>query len=211
MRIVKKLNTKSTQDGFTLIELLMVILVIAILAVIGITQFVNYGKDSRDAATRANLQMLRRAIAEKNAMMRVRCGVESVSWPPVANINGNDITGNTTGPGGYTPSANTPCSILTDVPVSSDQKFISAGIPVNPWSDDIHALTASNVVYQCQTPPATGTPGTPCTGTRDSAGTSNGDCATAYGHGWCYDPVTGEIWANSARNNGDGTGNEWSF
>jgi prepilin-type N-terminal cleavage/methylation domain-containing protein len=200
---------KSTQDGFTLIELLMVILVIAILAVIGITQFVNYGKDSRDAATKSNLQILRRAIAEKNGMMRVRCGAENVTYPPVANINSNDITGNSTinaaaGTAGQSVTAEQPCTSTTDVPVTADRLFVSVGIPVNPWSANIHTLSDpnNNAVWDC---------GGSCT--RGNNTNPGGQCTTNWGNGWCYFPATGEVWPNSSRNDGkeSTTGNEYLF
>jgi len=186
---VKKLGKKLSnlnQGGFTLIELLMVILVIAILAVIGITQFVNYGKDSRDAATKSNLQILRRAIAEKNGMMRVRCNVQTASFPPVDSINANDING------GATP----PCtSSQVTIP---DSLFISAGIPVNPWSKLIQTnQAASSLIVDCQ---ATGS----CqpVGSRCSLNCA-GSTYDGTENGWCYNSVTGEIWANTARNDGD--------
>ncbi|NDG84653.1 MAG: type II secretion system protein [Proteobacteria bacterium] len=200
MRIVNNLK-KSKQDGFTLIELLMVILVIAILAVIGITQFVNYGKDSRDAATKSNLQILRRAIAEKNGMIRLRCNVQDSRFPLTASINANNILTPT-----YTSATSlvdSPCQ-AGDVPVAADQLFVTAGIPVNPWSDDIHSVpNHSNTVYTTvASRPQPGDPWATCT-----AG-ANDD------HGWCYNPTTGEIWANSAANDGNGiahTGNEHTF
>jgi prepilin-type N-terminal cleavage/methylation domain-containing protein len=179
---VKKL-TQSNQKGFTLIELLMVILVIAILAVIGITQFVNYGKDSRDAATKANLQVLRRAISEKNGIMRLRCNVQTVSFPNVASINANDISdGNSTCSPAYV--------------TAPDSLFVAAGIPVNPWSNDIQTSEAnSRLVTACT--------GTGCTVfgshcTLDCAGVAH----VGTENGWCYNETTGEIWANTRRNDG---------
>jgi prepilin-type N-terminal cleavage/methylation domain-containing protein len=207
MRIVNNLKM-SRQDGFTLIELLMVILVIAILAVIGITQFVNYGKDSRDAATKANLQILRQAIAEKNGMIRVRCAVQDSRFPLTASVSANNILT----PAYDGTSANSPCQ-SSDVPVTADQLFTAAGIPVNPWSVDIRTNPgAANSVYNCQAsdPPTSGS--SACTRSNTTCG------ATAAGNGWCYDPLTGEIWANSANNDGSGvpgtpgtTGTEYTF
>jgi prepilin-type N-terminal cleavage/methylation domain-containing protein len=190
---------KSTQDGFTLIELLMVILVIAILAVIAITQFVNYGKDSRDAATKANLQIIRRAISEKNGMIRIRCNVQDSRFPLTAAINANSILSPAYVLGDATTS---PCQ-ATDVPIAADQLFVAAGIPVNPWSDDIHSTpNNSNTVYEC----------TSCT--KPVPGGAWADCNGVSDHGWCYNPITGDVWANSAANDGNGiahTGTEFTY
>ncbi|MBU6152761.1 MAG: type II secretion system GspH family protein [Bdellovibrionales bacterium] len=178
--------TQTNQKGFTLIELLMVILVIAILAVIGVTQFVNYGKDSRDAATRANLQVLRRAISEKNGLMRLRCNVQTVSFPDAASINANDING---GASGCLPSQVT-------VP---DSVFVAGGIPVNPWSNDIQANEAlSRTVTACVGDATSGCTafGNHCA--RNCAGVAH----TGAENGWCYNQATGEIWANTRRNSG---------
>jgi type IV pilus assembly protein PilA len=180
---VKKL-TQSNEKGFTLIELLMVILVIAILAVIGITQFVNYGKDSRNAATKANLQVLRRAISEKNGIMRLRCNVQTVSFPNVASINANDIS-----------DGNSGCS-ATYVTVP-DNLFVAAGIPVNPWSHDIQTSEAnSRLVTACSGLGCT-VFGSHCT--FNCAGTVHDGTE----NGWCYNQDTGEVWANTGRNDGD--------
>ena len=87
-----KIRNWKKGEGFTLIELLLVILIIAILAVIGISQFTNFAQDSRDAATKANLTILRNAIAKMNGIMRVRCNVLTTAFPPITNLRQNDIT-----------------------------------------------------------------------------------------------------------------------
>jgi prepilin-type N-terminal cleavage/methylation domain-containing protein len=182
MQIVNR-QKKSTQDGFTLIELLMVILVIAILAFIGITQFVNYGKDARDATTKANLQILRRAISEKAAMMRVRCNVQDNSFPTATEISANDIT-------------NTSCTV-GQVPGLADRIFVAGGIPPNPWSTDIQTTPANAIlITDCQLTPAT-------------CADRTGACHTvAKGNGWCYNSVTGEIWAHSSNNDPTGAADD---
>jgi prepilin-type N-terminal cleavage/methylation domain-containing protein len=182
---VKKL-TQSNQKGFTLIELLMVILVIAILAVIGITQFVNYGKDSRDAATKANLQVLRRAISEKNGIMRLRCNVQTASFPSVLSINANDIS-----------DGNSTCAPANVT--APDSLFVTGGIPLNPWSSDIQTSEANSRLVTACTGAGCTVFGSHCT--FDCAGVAH----VGTENGWCYNETTGEIWANTRRNDGSGT------
>ena len=197
----------ANQNGFTLIELLMVILVIAILALIAIAQFINYGKDSRDAATRSNLQLLRRGISEKNGMMRVRCNIQDSSFPAVASINANDITIPTHVEGDITTG---PCTVA-QVPVSADRFYVALsnteggnnGIPVNPWG-----FARAFLVTDC-----IGTAACPGGVTDRSVDCVTGVAHTSHSDGWCYNHVTGEIWANSRNNLGDGlaTGDENTY
>ncbi len=180
--------------GFSLIEVLMVILLLGVLAAIGVTEFVNFGADSKDAAVKADLAILRRAIGMQNAQMRLRCGVSDASVPSLANLNNNDIT-----------FGSAPCT-TSQVLLASDRTFVANGtIPPNPWSD------------------STGNPSTvtACNGGGSCAGlgpNSATDCAgSAWGsageYGWCYDALAGDayagqIWANSAFNK---TTNEHTF
>lgn len=111
------------EQGFTLIELLMVILVIGVLAAMGISQFVNFGKDAKDAALKANLQLIRRGILAQNGMMRVRCGVTTADFPDVADLEANDIT-----------NGNSTCT-TTMIPNTEDRKFVTGDVlPDNPWT-----------------------------------------------------------------------------
>jgi len=127
---------KPNEQGFTLIELLMVILVIGVLAAIGITQFVNFGKDSRDAAAKANLQVLRRGIAAQNALMRTRCGYTGANWPTLAALQANDIT-----EGG----ASTIC-LAASFPNTEDAKFYAGTTaPANPWNSSASTNTATSI------------------------------------------------------------------
>ncbi len=128
------LKTNRIQEqGFTLIELLMVILVIGVLAAMGISQFVNFGKDAKDSALKANLQLIRRGISAQNGMMRVRCGVTTASFPDVQSIEANDIA-----------DGNSTCN-TTMIPNTEDRKFVSGDeLPNNPWTaagddaNDVH-------------------------------------------------------------------------
>ncbi len=175
-----KIRNWKKDEGFTLIELLLVILIIAILAVIGISQFTNFAQDSRDAATKANLTILRNAIAKMNGIMRIRCNVRTTSFPPLVNLQNNSII-----------HGGSPCTAaqLSSVgaAASNDAVFVATGIPVNPWSNStIDAInppgtsaTAPNAIHDCTDQPA------------------NVVYSTGAQIGWCYDQTTGKIWANS--------------
>ena len=191
----KKLN----QQGFTLIELLLVIVVVGILATVGITQFVNFGKDAREAAVKSNLQILRNAISAQNGMMRTRCGVTSNAWPPITALRGNDITlfDATDANAGATTVA---FCTTTQIGNTSDQKFVAVGLPPNPWQAPADLAIAGAT-----------SPYTPDDGFGVAVG---GDCGAGAGseklgtsrgagaYGWCYNEVTGELWANSTCNDG---------
>ena len=183
-----KANYKSNRKGFTLIEILMAILLISILALIGITQFTNFSKDAKDNATKANLKILRNGIAAQNGMMRIRCNVVTNAYPPVGDINANDIT--------------TSMCTTTQVPVLNDRLFVQTGIPVNPWGPG-----PTNTIVQADAAAIAGhIAGTAiaCTG---------GGAILTTSDGWCYDSASGNIWANSAKNDGAGaaTGKEYKF
>jgi prepilin-type N-terminal cleavage/methylation domain-containing protein len=194
-----KIRNWKKDEGFTLIELLLVILIIAILAVIGISQFTNFAQDSRDAATKANLQVLRNAIAKLNGIMRIRCNYQGASHPPIESLRLNDIT---------LPAANySGCTtelIQRNTTTTSDAIFIASGsIPPNPWSIRQELRL---------TPKALGaapTAGDNVVGTYSGtyandvflATTAEANARTASGdnNGWRYDPSTGIIYPNTSR------------
>ena len=170
---------KSQNKGFTLIEILMVILLIAVLALMGITQFQNYSTDAKDATTKANLQVLRRAIATQNAQMRLRCNVTASNPPPLTNLQANDIT-----------SGASPCT-TTQVSNRQDRGFVAGEVPANPWGS-----AQSNTVVAS----------TLSTSAQKATGNCGGTARGASDDGWCYNTTTGDIWANSAHNTGGATG-----
>ena len=188
---------KLNQKGFTLVELLLVILVLGILATVGITQFVNFGKDAREASVKSNLQILRNAIASQNGMMRNRCGITSSAWPLLGALRLNDITAVDTADANAGASTVAYCT-AAQIGNVMDQKFVAVGLPSNPWAAPADILAGG---LPAGIDDGFGTVvGSDCGNVGGSlkAGTSRG--AGAYG--WCYNEGTGEIWANSTCNDG---------
>ncbi len=216
--------TQMKQEGFTLIEILMVVLVIGILATIGITQFVNFGGDAKTAALKANLATLRNAIAAQNGLERIRCGKTSSAFPTLLNLRNNDITFVTAGaacqnPNVINPATGTPFADKDAINASyitlSDATFVANGIPPNPWSPD-GSSEAQRKTVTAWTPVAglaRAAAGTDCAGVLYNLSTTAALAVTAGQYGYCYNAANGQIWANSASNNGlnTGTGNEAAF
>ena len=174
-------NLRSLRDdGFTLIELLMVIAVIGILSAIGITQFTNFGADAKNAAVKANLNVLRNAIASRSILMSLRCDAASGTFPPLADLNANDIT----------TSACTQAQI--GLAALNDDPFVAGGIPANPWTNAL--ATAAGLANKADQADAAAilSHTAPCIAAKTRG------LATATG--WCYDVGTGKIWANSENN-----------
>jgi MSHA pilin protein MshA len=167
------------QSGFTLIEILMVVLLVAILAAVSIPQFIDFRVEAKDAATQSAAGTLRSAIANQYANIAVRCGANPGTFPTAAQIAANDIT-----------TGANPCT-TTEVPVVSDRQFVAgAGLPDNPWS----GTGTKNAAVAC-VGAATG-----CN--QLDATACDGNAYTAASSGWCYNPATGQIWANSQNSTG---------
>lgn len=157
-----------SQKGFSLIEILMVLILIAVLAAIAINAFINFRPQAENAAIQANLKVLRNAIAAKYGQMQLSCGTATGVFPPVINLNANDIT-----------SGATPCTAV-QIPVLSERAFVQGNIP-------IPLQNVSNVVIDC-------TAGGDCI--RGDANACDG--TAVFTNQWCYRPTTGEIWMDSA-------------
>jgi prepilin-type N-terminal cleavage/methylation domain-containing protein len=183
------MNTRRSfgHHGFTLIELLMTILIIGILAIVGITQFNNFSTDAKNAATRANLAIMRNAIGVMNAMERVRCGKTSLGFPAVGTLQSDDITGCTNAPaphagavgvlatcnfanlvdpktgvaytGGCAADAYSDAHYMSLFPMI-DRPFIQNTIPDNPWQASSEVLLFASTVTADT--PNVANPGGPC-------------------------------------------------
>jgi prepilin-type N-terminal cleavage/methylation domain-containing protein len=196
--------SKETQAGFTLIEILMVLILIAILAMAAITQFTNNSIDARNNTTKANLQLLRRAIGNMNGMQRLRCNVSKIAWPNVNALNENDITANMS----YCDKEHMLAvgkNVNIDFSSIEDRKFIKGGIPINPWGPGASssANNGARKVHLCASDGCSNR-AMNCGGTALRSVTDDG---------WCYDENNGEIWANTDRNDGKdaNTGNEYAY
>lgn len=111
---------KNNQRGFSLIEILMVLVLIAVLAAIAINAFINFRQEARDSALRANLQVMRNAIAAQYAQMQLRCGTDPGDFPDTDSINANNIA-----------DGNSTCT-TGQVPIASERQFVQGGIPIPP-------------------------------------------------------------------------------
>lgn len=185
--LLSKSNVTRGQAGFTLIEILMVIVLIAILAGVAITQFTDFSPDAKNNAVKANLQVMRRAIAVQSAQMRLRCAYSGTGGPPLATLNANDIT------------AAVPCTTAL-VTNPGDRPFVqSASLPTNNWGNVGTSTVVACVNNVCNGCTAKTT--CKCDGSAARAATDDG---------WCYDVTTGSIWANSSKN-GNAAAYESSF
>lgn len=160
------------QRGFTLVEILMVLVLISVLAAVAVNAFINFRTEARDAALQANLAALRAGINAQYAQMQLRCDTAPGVFPATADLIANDITN-----GGST------CTVGM-VTIASERNFVQGGIPNNPWDSPL-----TNTITDCST-----AGGAACT--RGDATFCDGT-ATAT-EAWCYNPNTGEIWADSA-------------
>jgi len=159
-----------TQRGFTLIEILMVLILIAVLSAVAINAFINFRTEARNGALQSNLAALRAGIASQYAQMQLRCGTSPGVFPALTSLQANSITN----------GAST-CT-TTMVTVESERAFLQgASIPNNPWSQPL-----ANTITDCSGGDCVIGDATFCDGT-----------ATAT-EAWCYNPGTGEIWADSA-------------
>ena len=195
MRKMRRVNPNVS--GFTLIEILMAVLLVAILATIAVTQFTDFSKESKNAAIRESLAVLRAGIQKQYGQMRVRCNLtasEAGDYPDVAQIIANDITA-------AKADASASACTTTEIAQAADRYFVSGGIPENPWSSSsCTAAERRGVVVSGATP----------TGEMAS-GTDIATPVAPAGCGWIYESTTGRIKANSNNNGGGANEKESSY
>jgi len=121
---------KLGQRGFTMVELVMVILLVAILAAVAIPQFIDFGKDARDAATEGALGAMRAAVSIGASAISVKESplTSPATYPTLAELQANKYLA--ASPNNHAVLANT--NILD----------AGQGVPNNPWSD-------TNTVQDC--------------------------------------------------------------
>ena len=218
-----KTSLLRSNQGFTLLEILLVVLLLAIIAAIGITSFVGT-TETKNASTKEDLAILRKAVAAEMAITQLDCGASGVynatsntkPWPGVTCLNANSITACFAA--AANPLAQIGCT-TTQVPNFNDQRFVTGNIPVNPWGGKI--VGVGNLVVDCTAGAAGIGAGVGVAGpTATCISVANGNTAllsvdhctsagawNANDDGWCYDPTSGAIWANSNNNGGSSAAN----
>ena len=168
-----KSNIQIRNQGFTAIELLMSILVIGSISVVVSSQFKNITIDSKNAATRSNLAILRNAINTMNMMERLRCGKTTPNFPVAGTLQSNDITGCSPIPnphsgtvgeqaicnfnslinpktnhhytGGCESDSFSDSNYMALFPIT-DRPFVQDTIPKNPWQTETEVLITANTI-----------------------------------------------------------------
>ena len=203
---------QKNKQGFTIIEMLIVILITAIMAAVAIPQFMDYRREARDAKTNMYLGAIREGINMQYAQMKARCYSNTGEafeqpYPLAADIEANDVT--TTG---QATSANDAdgCD-QADIVDPRERRFVASdNLPGNPWSRGTAAQDGNGAASGTAQPMkenATVTSCTPATTQLAKDGGCARDCTPCdntanYTGGWCYNPATGEIWADSYNNGG---------
>jgi prepilin-type N-terminal cleavage/methylation domain-containing protein len=167
--MTKENGVNMNKKGFTLIEIIMVMVVVAIMAAVAIPQFINYKTEAKDAKTQMYLGALRSGISNQMAQMMLRCGATSGTWPPTADLAANSII----------TSACTGGQVIS----AAERKFITdTALPIMPWG-------TVNSVVDC----SVGDGGGAGSCTRALNGCDTGGDTNK----WCYNPATGDIWADT--------------
>lgn len=178
------------RSGFTLIEALLAVVLIAIIATVAVSQYTDFTLESKHAATRESLALIRNGIQKQYSQMKLRCGQFASNtansggyfWPAADTLNNNDIT---------TGDTAAICN-GTEVTAKTDRYFVAGGLPANPWSHpycnetERRSVNTSwvNIPYVSSDPNAQGIHASANT-------TAEGSVTTRCG--WVYDSNTGIV------------------
>lgn len=190
-----KSRVSGQESGFTLIEALLAVVLIAIIATVAVSQYTDFTVESKHAATRESLALIRNGIQKQYTQMKLRCGqfVSTTSgsggyfWPAKDTLNNNDIT--TGGTAGI-------CN-ATEVTAPTDRYFVAGGLPANPWSHPycneaerrtVNTSYTGDINYINHDPGAQGI-------AASANGAAEGSVATRCG--WVYDNKSGIVKAGT--------------
>ncbi len=175
--------------GFTLIEMMMVIILVTILAVVAIPQFVDFRADARNALVQSTVAAIRTAISIQQSQMYLRCNAASGSFPTILQMQNNDIT-----------NGASPCTALM-IPSANDRRIVPSQYPDNPWSGSSVSAAGRHAITACVTSGCARNNVKSCDST--NWGVNSG--------GWCYNALTGIMWANSNNNGGGAASGEYTY
>ena len=170
---LRVLRFRKTKKGFTLIELVMVILLLAILAGIAIPNFIDFRREAKNSATHGAIGALRSAIAVATASIALKedPADNTPKYPTIFEMQANSFDG-----------SHPVLSTLSSV----NRKILddAEGVPGNPWSLSTIPMYLWNTIWDCS-------------GLSKAFLRSTPD---EQDFGWCYNQSTGQVWANSDKN-----------
>lgn len=162
------MNVKlKSNAGFTMLEFVFIVGIIAVISTTATFEYLDFTSFARINTFKSAIQNIRGGISIQRKNILLRCGGTNLNWPNYASIQANDIT------------AAGDCTTL-EVRNPADRKFVqNTALPPNTY-------TNSNAVTVCED-----------AGCDDHCNTDGCDNSGVSPGGWCYNPVSGEFWADS--------------